>query len=271
MSNLDQNPTPQLGLFPERGVSYTARIAVVSGAGGGIGRAIALAYGNAGATIVAADVDFGAAQQTIQAITDAGGKPGLAAVCDVSDEASVSRLKDEVEKSVGTASVLCNVAGIFDTYARADELSLELWNRVISINLTGQFLMSRAFLPGMVSLGGGVIVNIASICGLVGGAGGTAYTASKHGVIGLTKQLAEEWGPAGVRVNAICPGVIATGMTLPHINASGGVADEATLRTPARRMGSAEEVAGLAVFLSSIPAAFIQGAAIPVDGGWTAI
>jgi 3-oxoacyl-[acyl-carrier protein] reductase len=253
----------------EAGRDYSRGTVVVTGAGSGIGRAIGLAFAAAGARVVAADIDLSAVEETLRLTGDP--ERGIAVHCDVSDEASVTALSDQVAQRYGHADALINVAGVFDKYTPATELALDLWNRVVGINLTGQFLTSRALIPGMIAAGGGVIVNIASMCGLVAGAGGVAYTASKHGSVGLTRELAHEYGPSGIRVNAICPGVIAAGMTLPHIEASGGVADAATEGIAARRMGRADEVASLAVYLTGAGAAYIQGAALPVDGGWTAI
>jgi NAD(P)-dependent dehydrogenase (short-subunit alcohol dehydrogenase family) len=145
-----------------------------------------------------------------------------------------------------------------------------LWNRVIGINLTGAFLFARAVIPGMMARKKGVIINTASISSFVAGGGGAAYTASKHGVVGLTRQLAFDYGQHGVRVNAICPGAIHTGMTNHLLTPEGRNphVDAAVAGTPAGRWGKPEEIARLALFLASDDADFIHGAAYTIDGGW---
>lgn len=245
-------------------------VVIVTGGGSGIGQIVAESFGERGADVVVADIDASAAEQTAKKISAAGGS-AIAISCDVADENSVESFRNELMARHGRADVLVNVAGIFDRYIPAPEMPLDLWQQTIAVNLTGTFLMARAVIPAMASQGAGAIINTSSICGLVGGAGGVAYTASKHGVIGLTRQLADEWGPSGVRVNAICPGVIGAGMTLPHIDAPEGVVHQAKTAIPARRLGTGADVANLAIFLASDAASYIHGAAVPVDGGWTAL
>jgi NAD(P)-dependent dehydrogenase (short-subunit alcohol dehydrogenase family) len=185
-----------------------------------------------------------------------------------------------VARDVGPVGILVNAAGILDGYASADEMSPALWERVIAINLTGTFLCAKRVLPEMLARGLGRIVNIASVAGVVGSGGGAAYTASKHGVVGLTRQLAITYADRGVTINAIGPGAITTGLRAnstrilgadaPLMRGVGG--DDAAVRaiTPAGRRGTLEEIAAAACFLASVDAAYMTGHTLMVDGGWTA-
>ncbi len=244
------------------------RIAVVTGAGSGMGRAMAGEFYEQGASVVAVDIRGEAAEETAALLKDTGRSLALAA--DVSRRDQVEDVVSAATRRFGRIDLLCNNAGVLDDYTPAHETSDELWNRVIGVNLTGAFLFSRAVVPGMMAQKKGVIINTASISSFVAGGGGAAYTASKHGVLGLTRQLAFDYGCRGVRVNAICPGAIHTGMTghlltpegrNPHV-------DAAVAGTPAGRWGKPEEIARLALFLASDDADFIHGAAYTIDGGW---
>ncbi|MDV6270620.1 SDR family NAD(P)-dependent oxidoreductase [Rhodococcus globerulus] len=244
------------------------RVAVVTGAGSGMGRAMIEEFHAEGATVVAVDIRQDAAQATID---DLGGNSrGLALAADVSDEADAERVVGEVVSQFGRLDVLCNNAGVLDDYTTALDTTTELWNRVIGVNLGGAFFFSRAALPQMISQGKGAIINTASISAFVAGGGGAAYTASKHGVLGLTKQLAFDYGKHGIRANAICPGAIHTGMTGHLLTPEGANphVDAAVAATPAGRWGTPQEIAHMALFLASDDAAFIHGAAFTVDGGW---
>lgn len=245
------------------------RVAVITGAGSGMGRAMAREFYDNGACVVAVDVRPEAAQETATLIDDA--ERVLAVAADVSQRADVEAAVEQARERFGRLDVLCNNAGVLDDYTPAHETSDELWNRVIGVNLTGAFLFARAVVPTMLAQGKGAIVNTASISSFVAGGGGAAYTASKHGVLGLTRQLAFDYGQRGVRANAICPGAIHTGMTghlltpegrNPHV-------DAAVAGTPAGRWGRPEEIAHMALFLASDDADFIHGSAFTVDGGWT--
>jgi NAD(P)-dependent dehydrogenase (short-subunit alcohol dehydrogenase family) len=253
--------------------------AVVTGGGSGIGRAIAQALARGGAPVAVADVFPEGAKETVASIAERGGRA-------IFVEADVSRW-DDVDHAVATAvrelgplGIMVNGAGILDGYAPADELALPVWDRVIAINLTGTFFGCKRALAEMLERGGGRIVNIASVAGLVGSGGGAAYTATKHGVVGLTRQLAIAYAERGVTVNAICPGAVQTrlrehstrllGADAPPMRGIGG--DDAAVRaiTPAGRRGTVEEIAAAAVFLVSEGAAYITGQTLVVDGGWTA-
>jgi 3-oxoacyl-[acyl-carrier protein] reductase len=246
---------------------FDGKVVIVTGGGSGMGRAMVREFSGRGATVVAVDVNADAAQATIDGLTG----PGRAMQADVSSPEQTSALIADVEAGFGRIDVLCNNAGVLDDYTPAADTSIELWNRVIGVDLTGPFLLSRAVIPGMIARGGGAIVNTASVSSFVAGGGGAAYTAAKHGILGLTKQLAFDYGKHNVRVNAVCPGAIQTGMTEyllteegrnPHV-------DAAIEGTPAGRWGKPEEVAKLAAFLASEDAAFIHGSGYLIDGGWT--
>jgi 3-oxoacyl-[acyl-carrier protein] reductase len=243
---------------------FEGRTAVITGAGSGMGAAMARGFHAEGATVVAVDVDEAGLDATIAAL---GGERAQPVVLDVTDREAVSAFGASLDR----VDVLCNNAGILDDYRPAHETDWELWTRIIGVNLTGPYLMAHAIVPLMLERGRGAIVNTASIAGFVAGGGGAAYTTSKHGLIGFTKQLAFDYGRRGIRANAICPGAIATGMTVElrtpelgneHVNA-------AIEATPAGRWGEPEEVAALALFLASDEASFIHGVPVLVDGGWT--
>jgi NAD(P)-dependent dehydrogenase (short-subunit alcohol dehydrogenase family) len=165
--------------------------------------------------------------------------------------------------------VLCNNAGIIDSFRPAHEISLAEWDRTLAVNLTGPFLMARAVIPHMLEQSSGAIINTASISALSAAGGGTAYTASKHGVLGLTRQLTFDYGRHGIRVNAICPGATLTGLTAPE-GGSDTLPDSETeiARTPAGRWCQPREIARMAVYLASEDADFIHGTAMVIDGGW---
>jgi NAD(P)-dependent dehydrogenase (short-subunit alcohol dehydrogenase family) len=244
------------------------RIAVVTGAGSGMGRAMVREFHQEGASVVAVDIRGPAAEETAALVKDPDHT--LALTADVSDRAAVEAVVAAAISRFGRIDLLCNNAGMLDDYTPAHETSDELWNRVIGVNLTGAFLFARAVVPVMMAQGKGVIINTASISSFVAGGGGAAYTASKHGVLGLTRQLAFDYGKHGVRVNAICPGAIHTGMTNHLLTPEGRNphVDAAVAGTPAGRWGTPEEIAHLALFLASDDADFIHGAAFAADGGW---
>jgi len=260
-------------------MSLLAGSAVVTGGGSGIGRAIAEALAAGGAPVAVVDLLPEGARETVAAIGAAGGRAALVQA-DVSRWEDVDRAVAAAVRELGPLGILVNAAGILDGYAPADELTPAVWERVLAINLTGSFFACRRALAEMLPRGAGRIVNVASVAGLVGSGGGPAYTASKHGVVGLTRQLAITYAAQGITVNAICPGVIATalranstrilGADAPVMRGVGG--DEAAMRaiTPAGRRGTLEEVAAAACYLVSEEAAYVTGQTLVVDGGWTA-
>jgi len=249
-------------------VRLEGRIAIVTGAGSGMGRAIAQEFVAEGANVLALDVRKGAVEETVAMV----GKPDriVAFECDMAKEDNIKAAVAETMRLWGRVDIVCNNAGVLDDYVIAEETSTELWNRILGINLTGPFLMCREVLPIMVAQGKGAIINTASISAFIAGGGGSAYTTSKHGVLGLTRQLAFEYGRKGVRVNAICPGPIHTGMTDYLLTPEGRNehVDSIIEALPAGRWGKPVEIARLAVYLASDDADFIHGSSYVMDGGW---
>jgi NAD(P)-dependent dehydrogenase (short-subunit alcohol dehydrogenase family) len=253
--------------------------AIVTGAGSGIGRAVALTLSTRGAPLGLIDVLPDGLAELAAAMKQQGGRVATAQA-DVSRWQDVDRAVDALERDLGPTGILVNAAGILDGYAPADELSPWVWERVIAINLSGTFYCAKRVLPGMLARGVGRIINIGSVASVVGSGGGPAYTASKHGVLGITRQLAITYADRGVTVNAIGPGAVATGLRAnstrilgPEAPAMRGVGgDESAVRalTPAGRRGTAEEMAACVAFLASIDAAYVNGHLLVADGGWTA-
>src|SRR5918911_3927552 len=242
-----------------------ARVAVVTGAARGIGRMVALVLAGRGYAVAANDLS--APEETLGELERVGAAV-LAIPGDVSDEVSVREMVHRVMENFGRVDVLVNNAGISGIFP-AEQTALADWNRILAVNLTGPFLMSREFGKEMLRQGSGSIVNISSVAGLLGVADRAAYNASKHGLIGLTRTLAAEWGGRGVRVNAVCPGWVKTEMDQED-RASGGYADaDIEGRTPMGRFASPEDVTQAVAFLADAAlSGYINGHALSVDGGW---
>ena len=261
--------------------NLTPGTALVTGGGSGIGRAIALALAERGAAVGVVDVNAEAGRETVDLIETAGGRASFARA-DAGHWDEVDRAVPEVVDGLGPLGILVNAAGILDAYAAAHEIEPAHWERVVGINLSGTFFFCRRVLPDLLAANRGCIVNIASTAGLVGAGGGAAYVASKHGVVGLTRQMAVEYAPRGVRVNAICPGPIATnlrasserilGPGAPSMANVGVAVNEEQVRAliPLGRRGTVDDIAAAACFLASDAAAYITGHTLVVDGGWTA-
>jgi len=257
------------------------KVAIITGAGSGLGRAAAFLFAEEGAAVACADVNRSAAEEVALSITDAGGR-AIPLEIDVSMPLDGERMASETLAAFGTIDVLYANAGI-PGVGDAMNLDVEVWNRVIAVNLTGVWLSSKYVLPHMVSQGKGAIINQASIVGLVGAAGVAPYAAAKGAIIGLTRQMAVDFGPKGVRVNAICPGTVATPLVTDTYNerARLGIVPENTSveegleqaieRYPIGRLGTVEDVANLALFLASDRASWITGGVYTVDGGYTAV
>lgn len=241
------------------------KTAVVTGAAQGVGLATAQLLAQNGHHVVMTDVQ--ALDQQAAAL-QAEGLSVSAISGDVSSEAFATQLAEQVQADHGGADVLVNNAGI-SLICPAEETSLDQWQRVMSINLAGPFLLCRALGQQMLHKGQGSIINVASIAGLHGVIHRAAYNASKHGLIGLTRTLAAEWGGRGVRVNAVCPGWIKTEMDIAD-QGSGAYGDADIMnRVPMARFASPEDVARAIAFLAQ-PDSFVNGVSLPVDGGWTA-
>ncbi len=245
------------------------KTAIVTGGGSGIGRASALLFAREGASVVVSDWQEESGAAVAREIEADGGAATFIRA-DVSKEDDVRNLIAAAVDTYGRLDVLFNNAGIEgEMNEPTGEASLDTWNRVIAINLTGVFLGCRYAIPEMLRLGGGSIVNMASVAGLVGFAGVPAYAASKGGVVQLTRTAALEYATQGIRVNAVCPGIIDTPMVRRAAPDEASLAAFAQLE-PMGRLGLAEEVAALALFLASDEASFVTGAIIPVDGGYVA-
>jgi len=260
--------------------ALVAGSAVVTGGGSGLGRAIALALAGAGAPVAVVDLLPEGGRETVDLVVKAGGRATFVAA-DVARWADVDRAVGEAVRALGPLGIMVNAAGILDGYVEAHDMSPALWERVIAINLGGTFFGLKRALAEMVPRRAGRIVNMASVAGLIGGGGGAAYVASKHGVVGLTRQAAVAHAADGITVNAICPGPIATGLRANSAAILGADApavmggiggDPALIRAvvPAGRRGTADEVAAAARYLASEEAAFVTGHTLVIDGGWTA-
>jgi NAD(P)-dependent dehydrogenase (short-subunit alcohol dehydrogenase family) len=251
-------------------LDFGGKVAFVTGAASGIGRAAALAFARAGASVVAADVSEQGNEETARLIEQQGGR-ALAVRCDVTKAADVKAALDKAIAIVGRLDFAFNNAGIETKKpAPTADYDEQEWNRIIDINLRGVFLCMKHELPLILKHGeGGAIVNTSSGAGIIGIKGSPAYTAAKHGVIGLTKAAALDYAAQNIRINAICPGYIATPMMDRF---TGGTAEgraKVIAEEPAGRMGTPEEVAAAAVWLCSDAAAFMVGHAMVMDGGQT--
>lgn len=246
---------------------FAGKTAIVTGAASGIGAAIALELGRSGARVIVSDLDDAGAQKIADAITAAGGK-AHAFEADVSDDDEMAALVDFAVKKGGGLHMAVNNAGIAGPMAHLADYPVDGWRHVIDVNLHGVFYGMRHQIPAMLKSGGGSIVNMSSILGSVGFLNASAYTASKHAVVGMTKAAAMEYAPQGIRINSVGPAFIDTPLLTNNLDAE--LLSQVSSLHPVGRMGTSEEVSALTCFLLSERAGFITGSYHLVDGGYTA-
>lgn len=246
------------------------KAAIITGSGAGIGKAIAEAYAREGAKVVIADFNEEALQATVEELRNAGHE-AVGVKVNVADEEGVAKMFEEAVNAFGKIDILVNNAGVGDNMQSAANVEDAVWERVMGINVSGVMRTMRKAIPMFLENGGGTIVNMASISGLTGGRGGLPYTASKHAVVGMTKNVASQYGPQNIRCNAIAPAQVMTnfGANMKNIDMFG-------METATRGVdmlpgaATAEDIANIALFLASSESAYINGVAIAADAGWSA-
>jgi 2-deoxy-D-gluconate 3-dehydrogenase len=243
------------------------RVAIVTGGNGGIGLALAQGLASAGAAVAIVGRNPDKGKAAVAALT-ASGAEAIFIEADVAHEDAVNRMAEVIAARFGGIDILVNNAGIH-VAAAASAMSLEEWNADLNVNLTGSFLCSRAVYPHLLKRGGGKIINIASVGAFLGQPYAPNYAASKGGAISLTKALAVEWADQNIQVNAILPGLVLTDMTGPGKTAAPEFDKMVRQRTPAKRWGQPEDFQGVTIFLASQASAFVTGATIVVDGGYS--
>jgi len=258
-------------------MKLVGKVAVVTGAGSGMGREIALLYAREGAKVVVADLHEATAKATVEAIEAESAAAGrgtgtaIAVAANVALEEDVQRMIDAAVSTYGTLDILVNNAGIMDNMTPAHEITDALWERILAVNTTGPMRAIRKALPIFTAKGKGNIINIASIGGLQGSRAGAAYTTSKHAVIGLTKNVGFQYATQGVRCNAIAPGGVNTNIGVgDQIPSEFGMGRATAGAAAMPRVGEATEIAGVALFLASEDSSFVNGTVITADAGWTA-
>jgi 3-oxoacyl-[acyl-carrier protein] reductase len=259
--------TGSLGVSSPYHPRLIGKRAVVTGAASGIGRAIALRFAAEGARVAVWDIDQGKADAVALEILAAGGD-AIACAVDVARSDAIQSATTETVANFGSVDILVNNAGIHDDYVGILEADEQLWDRIVGANLKGMWLVSRALLPLMLAGQQGAIINIASISSFTANGGGTIYTAAKHGVVGFTRRMAYELASRGVRVNAIAPGALETGITAGLEADPDSEVMQRIRQAPAGRMAKASEIANVALFLAGDEASFVHGAVYTVDGGW---
>jgi NAD(P)-dependent dehydrogenase (short-subunit alcohol dehydrogenase family) len=245
------------------------KVAIITGAGSGMGKSMALLFASEGAKVIVSDIKADRVDAVVKEITSSGGT-ARGVVTNVSQEEDVKKMVNTAISSYGSLDVLVNNAGVMDDFTPVADVSNELWNKVLGVNLNGPFYACRLALQQMLKQGKGIIINVSSIGGLNGARAGAAYTASKHGLIGLTKNIAFMYGTKGIRCNGIAPGGVNTNImeganpnAFGYERMSGGMASNI-------RMAEPVEIANLALFLASDKSSNVNGAIIVADGGWTA-
>lgn len=246
------------------------KVAVITGAGSGMGKQIALLYAKEGAKVTVSDINVDAANATVEEIKSNGGN-AIAVIANVAKEEDIQNLIDATIQTFGTLDILVNNAGIMDNFEPAGDIQDDNWDRIFAINTTSVMRATRKALPIFLEKESGVIINVASAGGLQGARAGAAYTASKHAVVGFTKNTGYMYAQKGIRCNAIAPGGVETniGASMTNVNAFGmGRVQPGLGVNP--RIGKPEEVANVALFLASEESSFVNGTVITADAGWTA-
>ncbi|HLY46900.1 MAG TPA: SDR family oxidoreductase [Stellaceae bacterium] len=251
-------------------MQLAGKAALIGGAGGGICRAIAVAFATEGAAVACLDIDAAAAAETARLVGAAGGR-ATSQACDVADEAQTRDAAAAALRAFGRLDILVSGAAPHDPSGTVVETRLADWQRVLDINLTGSFLLSRAVLPTMIDQGGGSIIFIASQLGRVGSAGRAAYCATKGALIQLAKVMAIDHAAQNIRVNTLSPGAVETERTLRRYGSFDAANQAIGPKHLTGRLGRPDEIAGAAVFLASDAASFVTGSDLLVDGGYTAI
>lgn len=250
--------------------SYAGKAVLVTGGAGGIGRAAALAFAQAGARVAVSDVNAAGGEETVGLITQAGGE-AIFVKADVSREAEVEALVAKTVAAFGRLDCAFNNAGIEEESKPLADCDEALFDRIMAVNVKGAWLCMKHEIRQMLKQGGGAIVNTASVAGLVGAPLQPAYAASKHAVVGMTRTAAAEYGKAGIRINSVCPGVIRTPMLERALEREPRREKGIVKVHPIGRIGEAEEIAGAVLWLGSDAASFVTGHQLAVDGGLTAI
>ncbi len=251
-------------------ITFEGKVALVTGAAGGMGLAAAKEFAALGAAVVLADMNEELVVQAVKNLTDKGYR-ALAVACDVSDEAQVKAMVERTVKTFGSLDAAYNNAGVNSPMTDVAELDPDEYDRIMKIDLRSVWLCMKYELQQMKIQGSGAIVNCSSLGGLVGNPGRAAYHAAKHGVLGMTKSAAIEYAPKGIRINAVCPGVIETPMVDRMVETGDFSREAGAALAPIGRLGRAEEVADAVLWLCSSASTFVIGQSIAVDGGYTII
>ena len=251
-------------------ILFEGKAALITGAAGGMGLAAAKKFAESGAAVVLADVNEELVRKAAKDLTDQGHQ-ALAVVCNVSDEAQVKAMVEKTVETFGSLDAAYNNAGVNSPMTDIADLAPEEYDRILNIDLRSVWLCMKYELKQMRAQGSGAIVNCSSLGGLVGNPGRAAYHAAKHGVLGMTKSAAIEYAPKGIRINAVCPGVIETPMVKMMVETGDLSREESASLAPIGRLGRAEEVADVVLWLCSSASTFVIGQSIAVDGGYTII
>lgn len=246
------------------------KVAIITGSGAGIGKEIARTYAKEGAKVVIADFNEAALTETVKEFTDVGYE-AFGVIVNVAKEEEVVKMVDETIEKYGRVDIVVNNAGVGDNMQAAANVEDDIWNRVMSINVDGVMRIMRKVIPVFLDNGGGTFVNMASIAGLTGGRGGITYTAAKHAVVGMSKNVASHYGPQNIRCNVIAPASVETGFAASMTNV-----DEFGMEAATRglnllpKAGQVQDIANIALFLASEESSYINGVALAADAGWSA-